>query len=56
MGNLAFVWYNRYTGKAEIPDPKFISFKAMWAKHNQNYVPVEVQPATLEQITRKNYS
>ena len=56
MGNLAFVWYNRYTAKAEIPDPRFISFKAMWASHTQNYLPTEVQPATLEQITRENYS
>ena len=56
MGNLAFVWYERATGLAKLPDPKFISFKAVWAQHDNEYLPMQLQPVVLDQITRERYS
>lgn len=37
------------------PDPKFISFNAVWARHSEIYLPIEVQPVTLEPVTRENH-
>ena len=37
LGSVAFGWYERSTGRAVKPDPRFISFKMMVGSRNRNY-------------------
>ena len=55
-GGLAFVWYDLIALRAVSPDPRFITFRAILAKNDEYYMPVEVQPVTLEKISRAEHS
>ena len=54
--NVAFVWYNRITARADEPDPRFINLRIMLAANNDRFETVEDRPAELVKVDNETHS
>ena len=55
LGSVAFGLYDRSTGRAVKPDPRFISFKLLVGSRNSDYTTFEEQGVEIETLNAESH-